>query len=274
MRSRSSGASAERVGQRQQNPADLLGFLLLERDDVVVDLDRAERLEKQARAAARAAVDDARNRGAVLGADDQHVAAVAVGDDLLLQVLRGVLAAQVRFERPAQPRPLLAQPIADASQLRARVVHHLAARVDLAADVGDLALEGGRPVRDRAEDRTCAARAAHRRCRPTSTDARNAASASRCSASSARPSTRERLEDRVEIVRRVQGQLVVAEEADRLGRRRQRVGHRARLGQRMQPREPGGTRRGQREAADRLDNAIEFEGPQGACMHRALIRSR
>ena len=65
---------------------------------------------------------------AVLGADDQHVAAVAVGHDLLLQVFRRVLAAQVRFERAAKPRPLLAQPIANAPQLRARIVHHLAGR--------------------------------------------------------------------------------------------------------------------------------------------------
>ena len=30
---------------------------------------------------------------------DEHVAAVALGDDLILQVLRRVLAAQVRLER-------------------------------------------------------------------------------------------------------------------------------------------------------------------------------
>ena len=53
-------AAAERVGQREQDSPDLLGLLLLERDDVVVDFDRAERLEKQARAARRRAVDDAR----------------------------------------------------------------------------------------------------------------------------------------------------------------------------------------------------------------------
>ena len=33
---------AERVGQRQQDAADLFGFLLLQRDDVVVDFDRAQ----------------------------------------------------------------------------------------------------------------------------------------------------------------------------------------------------------------------------------------
>ena len=72
---------------------------------------------------------------AMLGLHDQHVAAVALGDDLLLQVLRRVLAAQVRLERAAQPRALLAQPIADALQLRARVVDDLAGRIDLVAHV-------------------------------------------------------------------------------------------------------------------------------------------
>ena len=83
----------------------------------------------------------------MFGPDDQHVAAVAIGDDLVLQILRGVLAAQVGLERPAQPRALLAQPIADAPQLRARVVDDLAGRIDLSANIGDLALE--RPGRFR-----------------------------------------------------------------------------------------------------------------------------
>ena len=121
---------------------DLLLLLLLERDDVVVDLDRAQRLEEQARAARGAAVHDAGNRRPVFRADDEHVAPVAVGDDLLLQVFRRVLAAQVGLERPAQPRALLAQAIAQALQLRTGIVDDLARRIDLAADVGDLALEG------------------------------------------------------------------------------------------------------------------------------------
>ena len=56
------GPRAEGVGQREQDAADLLGLLLLERDDLVVDLDGLERLDEQARAAGRAAVDDAGNR--------------------------------------------------------------------------------------------------------------------------------------------------------------------------------------------------------------------
>jgi hypothetical protein len=110
-------APPEGIGEREQDAMDFLLLLLLERHDVVVDLDGAERLEEQARAARRAAVHDAGDRPAVLGADDEHVAAAAVGDDLLLQILRGVLAAQVGLERAAEARPLLPQTIAKALQL-------------------------------------------------------------------------------------------------------------------------------------------------------------
>ena len=127
----------------------LFALLLLERHDLVVDLDRAQRLQIEAGAAAGAAVDDAGNRRAVLGLDDEHVAAVAVADDLILQILRGVLAAQIRFERRAQARPLLAQLRAQPRQLRAGGVVDLAGRVDLAADVGDLGLERSAVFGDR-----------------------------------------------------------------------------------------------------------------------------
>ncbi|HZT56773.1 MAG TPA: hypothetical protein VFA35_11130, partial [Burkholderiaceae bacterium] len=61
---------------------------------------------------------DARDAAAVLGLHQQHVAAVALGHDLILQVFRGFLAAQVRLERAAQPCFLLSQAIADQPQLR------------------------------------------------------------------------------------------------------------------------------------------------------------
>ena len=54
---------------------------------------RGHRLEEQARAGGRGAVHDAGNRRLVLGPHHQHEAAVAAGDDLFLQVLRGVAAA-------------------------------------------------------------------------------------------------------------------------------------------------------------------------------------
>ena len=45
-------ATTKRICQPEKDPANFLGFLLLEGDDVVVDFNRAQRLEKQTRAAA------------------------------------------------------------------------------------------------------------------------------------------------------------------------------------------------------------------------------
>src|SRR4029077_8878393 len=95
------------------------------------------------------------NRRPVLRLHDEDVAPVALGDDLILQVLRRLLAAQVRLERPAQQRRLLPQPIADHFQLGARIVDDLAGLVDLLADAGGFVLErrgaaaGGFEVRKR-----------------------------------------------------------------------------------------------------------------------------
>ena len=164
-------------------------FLLLERDDVVVDFDGAERLEKEAGAAARAAVHDAGDRRPVLGADDQHVAAVAIGDDLLLQVLRGVLAAQVRLERAAQPRALLPQAVADAAQLRRRIVQDLARRDRSCAGCRRSRARRRPSVRRWREGSGTTRAPVERRCAVLSTVLRKLASARSCSGSSGRPST-------------------------------------------------------------------------------------
>ena len=137
------GTRPEGDGELEQDAVDLGGLLFFELDDVVVDLDGAERLEEQALSAGRRAVHDARNRSAVLGAHHQHVAAVAVGDHLLLQVLRRLALAQERFERRAQLRLLAPQPLADARQRRAGVVGHFARRFDLAPHGGNLRPERG-----------------------------------------------------------------------------------------------------------------------------------
>ena len=82
----------------------ILGLLFFERDDIVVDLDGFERLEEHARARRRGAMDDARDSGPVLGSHDQDVAAVPVGDDLLLEVLAVSGRAEERLQRASQPR--------------------------------------------------------------------------------------------------------------------------------------------------------------------------
>ena len=156
---KSNARARNAVGQREENAVDFLALLLLERDDVVVDFDRAQRLEKQARAACRCAVHDAGNRAAMLRLDDQHVAAVAFGDDLILQVLRRLLAAQEGLERSAEPRPLFPLALADQFQLGTRVIRHVARRLDLLPHGRRFALERGDGAGHRFEQRKRARRA-------------------------------------------------------------------------------------------------------------------
>ena len=267
---RSAGARAERVGQREQDAPDFLGLLLLERDDVVVDFDRAERLEKQARAARRRAVHDARNRAAVLGLDDEHVAAVPLGDDLVLQVLRRLLAAQVRLERAAQARALLPQPIANQLQLRARVDRRRRRTGrSCRATCADLALERRGAAARRLEQRERARRAAdgRRATRPPSRETRPAPAAA--AASSARPSTASAARICGRSLDARSGNSALRGEVPRgFGRGGEQLRHLLRVGRRREPRQPLVAHRRQREAADGLDDAIEFEGPQGSRLHR------
>ncbi len=117
---------------------DLLRLLLLQRDDVVVDVDGAERFEVETGAAGRRSMDEPGDRPAMLRAHDDDEAAIALGDDLVLQVLRRVPAAQVRLQRAAQPLPLPAQLVAQVRQRRTRIVHHLAVLTDGLAHAGVL----------------------------------------------------------------------------------------------------------------------------------------
>ena len=75
------------------------------------------------------------------GSHHQHVAPVAVGDHLLLQVLRGVALRAGTTPAWSAAGPLLAEPLADAGKGRAGVVGHFARRLDLAPHVGDLVAE-------------------------------------------------------------------------------------------------------------------------------------
>ena len=259
--------AAERVGQREEDPMDLGGLLLFEGNDVVVDLDRAERLEKQAGAARRAAVDDAGNRGPVLGAHDEHVAAVAVGDDLVLQVAGGVAAAQVRLERCPQPRALLSQAVADGPELTARVVVDLAARIDLVADVSHFGLERRGRVHERREERV-AARG------PLDGGARLLERVEEISEPE-EPQWLERAalhgqrgERRADVGRRLQWEEpAVGEVARPLGRRAERLRDAARIGLRPKPCEALATERGRGVTAHGLDDAIKLQGVLRSSLH-------
>ena len=198
----------------------------------------------------------------------QHVAAVSLGDDLVLQVLRRVLAAQVRLERAAQPRLLPPQPVANASQLRARIVDDLARRVDVGARPGDFALErrgvGARPCRRAGRRR----RRGGWRSRVSSTESRNAASASNRGASSARPRRPARPGSRaVPDERAVRKAAVLRDVLGGLGGGRQQFRHHGVLGRGFERCQALRAHRGERKRAHCVDDAIEFERPKGGSMH-------
>ena len=136
-RARNASVSASRmrrISSRSSSSSSTMSLLI----STVADGSR-----KSDGAACRAAVHDAGHVAAMLGADHQHVAAIALGDHLLLEVFRRVLATHELLERGAQPVAFLAQPIADASQLGARVVEHLPRCIDRAPHGCDLLLEAG-----------------------------------------------------------------------------------------------------------------------------------
>ena len=76
------------------------------------------------------------------------------------------------------------------------------------------------------------------------------------------------LEARIQIGCRLQTDLIVRKEADGLRGRREAGRHRGRIGLGSEPPQllqPCGS---QRITANRLDYPVEFEGPQGASVHR------
>jgi hypothetical protein len=213
-------------------------------------------------------VNDARNRRSVLAPDDEHVASIAVGDDLLLEIFRGVLAAQVRFQGAAQPRLLLAQTLANAAQLGAGIVDDVPGRVDLAADVGDLLFERGGGIRDAAQDWKRGAGAADR------ADDRIDRGKERCQREQLDwldrpPFDGKRGENRIQIVGRLETDAVLPEKSNGLRGPSQRCADGTWIRVRFQTRELLPARRRLGIPAHRLHDPVEFEGPQGALVHES-----
>ena len=128
------GPVAHAHGQRLQDPDDLAPLLVLQLHDVVVEVDRGQRLHEHARPRARAAVHDPRDLAAVLGLQQQHVAVVARGDELVLQHAVGVLALQERLHHRGELRAQAHEGPPRLGELGRSVVRHLAARKDGAAN--------------------------------------------------------------------------------------------------------------------------------------------
>jgi len=262
--------AAEGIGERQQDAPDLRRFLLLQRHDLVVDVHRAEGLEVEARAARRAAVNDPGDGRPVLGADDQHVAAVAVGDDLVLQVAGGVAPPEVRLERAAQAGPLAAQAVTDRSQLGARVVGHLAARVDLLADLRCLGLERG-SLLDQAPEQGEGPGGPANGSPRLFDGVEEIGQAEQPGRLERAPFDSQRGQGALDVGRRLQGERTAGGEiASALCRRSERlrdparVGVRAKAGEALPPEGRG------RLDAHRLDDSRELQGLLGGSLHRRV----
>jgi hypothetical protein len=212
-------------------------------------------------------MDDAGDRAAMLGFDDDHIPAVALGDDLVLQILRGFLAPQVRLERAAQARSLLPQPLADGLQVGAGVIDDLAGRIDFFAHVGRLAFERRHAPARQIEQGKRSGCAANRQARLVDgvEEVGEREQPQRLEGASLHG---ERGENLGQVARRAQReQRVLRQIPGRLARRRQKLRDTVRLGRGRKPPEALLAQGRQREAADGLDDAFEFEGPQG-CQHR------
>jgi hypothetical protein len=98
-------------------------------------------------------MNDSRDRRAMFGPNHQHMTTVAIRNDLLLEIFRGLPAAQERVERRTKALLLAAQAIANLRESGAGVVRDISRWLDLAADVRDLAGKRGYGIDLLAEDR-------------------------------------------------------------------------------------------------------------------------
>ena len=256
--------------QPQQHAADLVLLVLLQGDDLVVDVDGAERLEEQAGAARRAPVHDARDGRAMLRSDDQHEPPVAIGDHPVLQVLGGLPVPQERFEIPAQPVALLVEAAANRLQLRAGIVVDVAGGVDLPVNVLALPFPGGAAVHDRRQRRIRPAPGiANRLTRPFDR-LEKAGQLPQIDRGEGLRLDGEPRQDSREVAGRFEGDALVVggEKPDPFGSVGERGPDFAPVGERPQLREPAGSQGCQGMAGDHLDHAVELEGPLGSCVHR------
>ena len=191
-------------------------------------------------------------------------AAVALRDDLILEVFRGVLSTEERLERAAQPCPLLPQAIANAFQLGARVVGDLARRIDLVADLRSFASKRRRAGACRLEQRKRAGRASNRPARLVDR-VEKVCEGDQTKRLERTSFNRQRSQNLRQLARRTQGEQGVGRQIPRrLGRRRQQLSDLLRVGRRCETPEALGPHRRKRGRTHRLDDPIEFEGPQGS----------
>ncbi len=210
----------------------------------------------------------------MLRSHHQDVAPVAIGDHLLLQVLRRLALAQERLEGGPQPAALLAQPVADAGQRRTGIVGHLAARLDLAAHVRDLVPERGDAAHQPHQKGQCRPRLRDRFARLLDRleEIRQAQQPQRLerAALGGQP-----LERGLEFRRCAQREpRVHQQEPDSLRGRAQRSRHARRAGDRRQRLDFGAAHRRHRQVGHDRHDAIELERAQGAGVHGSGVGRR
>jgi len=118
------GVRRDLGGERGQDALDLLFLLRRPLLQVVARLHHRHRLDEQRRAACGLVVNQPGDIGAALGLDRQHIAAVALGDDGVLQIL-GLLAPQKGVQLFAHPVSEEAKVTPDVVELGAGAVGDL-----------------------------------------------------------------------------------------------------------------------------------------------------
>ena len=211
---------------------------------------------------------------AVLGAYDQHVAAVAVGDHLLLQVLRRCpcRAGTTRASSRSLPRCLRSRSRISRSSGLASSATSPDASICLAHRRAISPLERGQAVRRAAEARERRRGSRRMTARAWSIESRNVGEAEQPQRLE-RPSGDGQRGERVgEVRRRAQREGRMAVEQTHAFRRLGQGG--ATAGAPPSGCELAsavGAERRQREARQRLDDASELERPEGAWMHAMSV---
>ena len=125
----------DEFAQLGEDAADFLLFQQLPFAHGVVLLDDLDRLDKERRAAGRLIVNDAVDLPLVLGTHGNHIAALALRDQRILQVGLNTAALHQSIQRAEQALLSLTQLLAHARQFAAGVIGNLGPVVDAAADL-------------------------------------------------------------------------------------------------------------------------------------------
>ena len=113
---------AQRFGDFGEDALDFAQLVFAQADELVVEVDGFERLEKERAAGAARAVNDAVDAAFLSGDDGHDVAVFADGDEVFLERAIGAMRAQESFERFLDAFLLAFDVAADAAESDAGVI--------------------------------------------------------------------------------------------------------------------------------------------------------